>query len=67
MGDGKYHAALSVYHGLHCVNALRIHMDKDYYLKHGGLHQDGGTGFPLNFGRTHMCKLNTMPAIWPSH
>jgi hypothetical protein len=55
MPDGKYHASLSVLHGLHCLNAVRLHIDKDYYMKHGGVHQDGAD-YPHNWGRTHICK-----------
>jgi len=50
-------AAISVFHGLHCINAIRIHMDKDHYLLYGGLHQDG-PGYPPNFSRVHMCKFS---------
>jgi Mycotoxin biosynthesis protein UstYa len=54
--DDKFHASLSVIHGLHCLNAVRVHLDSEYYSKHGGLHQDG-RGYPTNFTRTHMCKF----------
>jgi len=57
MKDGKYHASLSVLHGLHCLNAVRLHIDKEWYDTHGGVHQDG-LGYPPNWTRTHMCKLN---------
>jgi hypothetical protein len=53
----QYHGELGVYHGLHCLNTIRIHLDKDYYLAHGGMHQDG-IGYPPNFTRAHLCKMN---------
>lgn len=28
---GKYHFALDVFHNLHCLNAVRMELDKDYY------------------------------------
>jgi hypothetical protein len=28
---GKYHFALDVFHNLHCLNAVRVELDKDYY------------------------------------
>jgi hypothetical protein len=58
--DSKYHAGLSVMHGLHCLDAVRMHLDKGHYLKRGGLHQ-GGPGYPANFTRTHMCKSRSWP------
>jgi hypothetical protein len=58
--DGKYHASLAVIHGLHCLNAVRIHLDMDYYMQHGGMHQDG-PGYPEGFGRAHMCKVDVTP------
>jgi hypothetical protein len=53
--DDHYHASLSVIHGLRCLNAVRIHLDADYYNSqpNSHMHQDG-PGFPANFTRTHM-------------
>lgn len=35
---GKYHFALDVFHNLHCLNAVRIELDKDYYGPHNHGH-----------------------------
>ncbi|KAF2668379.1 hypothetical protein BT63DRAFT_479784 [Microthyrium microscopicum] len=51
--SGNYFAAVGVVHGLHCVNALRINMFKDYYTSIGKLHQDGPQ-FPPHFSEVHM-------------
>ena len=37
---GKYHFALDVFHNLHCLNAVRMELDKDYY----GHHDHGHVG-----------------------
>jgi len=37
---GKYHFALDVFHNLHCLNAVRKELDKDYY----GAHHHGHVG-----------------------
>ena len=37
---GKYHFALDVFHNLHCLNAVRMELDKDYY----GAHHHGHVG-----------------------
>ncbi|KAF1988328.1 hypothetical protein K402DRAFT_328891 [Aulographum hederae CBS 113979] len=39
--DGKYHFEPSVFHNLHCLNAVRMHIDSAYYKtnKHSHLHQ----------------------------
>ncbi|KAG9992415.1 hypothetical protein KCU78_g19401, partial [Aureobasidium melanogenum] len=39
-GTGKYHFALDVFHNLHCLNAVRMELDKDYY----GAHDHGHVG-----------------------
>jgi hypothetical protein len=31
---GKFHVALDVFHNLHCLNAVRKELDKDYYGTH---------------------------------
>ncbi|KAF2998483.1 hypothetical protein E8E13_002975 [Curvularia kusanoi] len=31
---GKFHIALDVFHNLHCLNAVRKELDKDYYGEH---------------------------------
>jgi len=37
---GKHHFALDVFHNLHCLNAVRMELDKDYY----GHHDHGHVG-----------------------
>lgn len=37
---GKHHIALDVFHNLHCLNAVRKELDKDYY----GTHNHGHVG-----------------------
>lgn len=37
---GKYHFALDVFHNLHCLNAVRMELDKDYYGAHHHGHVD---------------------------
>lgn len=37
---GKYHFALDIFHNLHCLNAVRMELDKDYY----GAHEHGHVG-----------------------
>jgi hypothetical protein len=54
-------AAVSVYHGLHCLNAIRMHIDRAYYLKNGGLYQED-SAFPPTWNRVHMCKLKSAMA-----
>jgi hypothetical protein len=51
-------ASVSVYHGLHCVNAIRMHIDRAYYIEHGGLYHED-PGLPPSFNRVHMCKLKS--------
>jgi hypothetical protein len=33
-----FYGELGVFHSLHCLNALRMHLDKDYYLRRGRMH-----------------------------
>jgi hypothetical protein len=35
---GKHHFALDVFHNLHCLNAVRMELDKDYYGAHDHSH-----------------------------
>ncbi|KAG9528103.1 hypothetical protein KCU93_g4526, partial [Aureobasidium melanogenum] len=37
---GRHHFALDVFHNLHCLNAVRMELDKDYY----GAHDHGHVG-----------------------
>lgn len=42
---GKYYIALDVFHSLHCLNAVRMELDKDYYGSHdpGHIERRAGT------------------------
>jgi hypothetical protein len=46
---GKYHIALDVFHSLHCLNMVRMELDKDYYGQHDHGHVDRDT--PHKHGR----------------
>jgi Mycotoxin biosynthesis protein UstYa len=35
---GNFHIAIDVFHSLHCLNAVRKELDKDYYQARGGHH-----------------------------
>lgn len=51
----NFHGELDVFHSLHCLNAIRMHLDKDYYDEHGGLHQDSDQ-WPKGWSRSHLGK-----------
>lgn len=50
---GNFHGELDVFHSLHCLNAVRMHLDKDYYMEHGGIHQDSDQ-WPKGWSRAHL-------------
>lgn len=47
-----------MFHSLHCLNAIRMELDSDYYSKHPHSHLDmdikNSTAFPPNWDRIHM-------------
>ncbi|KAH0284582.1 hypothetical protein KCU62_g8174, partial [Aureobasidium sp. EXF-3399] len=46
---GRYHFALDVFHNLHCLNAVRKELDKDYY----GAHDHGHVGRQAQYQQHH--------------
>jgi hypothetical protein len=47
-----------MFHSLHCLNAIRMELDDDYYLKHPHSHLDmeiqNSTAFPPNWDQIHI-------------
>ncbi|KAJ5219964.1 hypothetical protein N7468_009168 [Penicillium chermesinum] len=56
--SGHYHFEPDMFHSLHCLNAVRKELDKDYYSKLGPSHLEmeiqNSTAFPPDWGRIHM-------------
>lgn len=55
--DGQYHFEPTVMHNLHCLNAVRMHIDHEYYESHGHAHSHNYTNIlpqQPEFARIHM-------------
>ncbi|OGM49341.1 hypothetical protein ABOM_003616 [Aspergillus bombycis] len=54
---GNYHFELDVFHSLHCLNYIRMNLDKDYYSahleKHDGILRNA-PHMPDNWGQAHL-------------
>lgn len=51
-GQNRYYAELAVFHGLHCVNKLRMQADRKYYQEKGDMLKDEDED-PLGWRRIH--------------
>ncbi|KAF7621441.1 hypothetical protein AFLA_011742 [Aspergillus flavus NRRL3357] len=54
---GNYHFELDVFHSLHCLNYIRMYLDKDYYSAHLEHHDSflrNSSHMPDNWGQVHL-------------
>lgn len=60
---GKHYFALDVFHNLHCLNAVRKELDKDYY----GAHHHGNVGKRAEGERNHEKPKSSVEAAQRDH
>ncbi|KAE8358393.1 hypothetical protein BDV27DRAFT_163623 [Aspergillus caelatus] len=54
---GNYHFELDVFHSLHCLNYIRMYVDKDYYsthLEHHDSFRKNSSHIPDDWGQVHL-------------
>jgi hypothetical protein len=66
---GKYHFALDVFHNLHCLNAVRRELDKDYYgaHNHGHVGRRAGDNHETHAPQHHQQHQNAWDAAQRDH
>ncbi|PIG81013.1 hypothetical protein AARAC_006062 [Aspergillus arachidicola] len=65
---GNYHFELDVFHSLHCLNYIRMYLDKDYYSAHLEHHDSfirNSSHMPDNWGQVHLhhCLEQVVQAV----